>query len=109
MAEHPETLGTAELTERCGRKLTSSEIETLAELGILTPAERGKYDVAIGHLEAGLKLISIGYPKAAATAAGQIRSEEHTSELQSLMRHSYAVFCFNKKRQTTHKTQANMS
>src|SRR3546814_10245413 len=25
------------------------------------------------------------------------RSEEHTSELQSLMRHSYAVFCFEKK------------
>src|SRR3546814_5751869 len=25
------------------------------------------------------------------------RSEEHTSELQSLMRHSYAVFCLNKK------------
>src|SRR3546814_8248952 len=26
-----------------------------------------------------------------------IRSEEHTSELQSLMRHSYAVFCLKKK------------
>src|SRR3546814_1592126 len=25
------------------------------------------------------------------------RSEEHTSELQSLMRHSYAVFCLKKK------------
>src|SRR3546814_2030896 len=24
---------------------------------------------------------------------GKVRSEEHTSELQSLMRHSYAVFC----------------
>src|SRR3546814_7942545 len=32
--------------------------------------------------------------------AGQLaiaRSEEHTSELQSLMRNSYAVFCLNKK------------
>src|SRR3546814_10607089 len=28
----------------------------------------------------------------------QMRSEEHTSELQSLMRISYAVFCLNKKR-----------
>src|SRR3546814_9579926 len=27
----------------------------------------------------------------------QLRSEEHTSELQSLMRISYAVFCLNKK------------
>src|SRR3546814_1679771 len=32
-----------------------------------------------------------------AVSAGVTRSEEHTSELQSLMRHSYAVFCFKKK------------
>src|SRR3546814_8771369 len=30
--------------------------------------------------------------------AGQKRSEEHTSELTSLMRISYAVFCLNKKK-----------
>src|SRR3546814_9015794 len=30
--------------------------------------------------------------------AAAIRSEEHTSELQSLMRRSYAVFCLKKKR-----------
>src|SRR3546814_9168664 len=29
-----------------------------------------------------------------------MRSEEHTSELQSLMRISYAVFCLKKKKQT---------
>src|SRR3546814_8359084 len=29
------------------------------------------------------------------------RSEEHTSELQSLMRNSYAVFCLKKKKKTT--------
>src|SRR3546814_6877216 len=29
-----------------------------------------------------------------------VRSEEHTSELQSLMRISYAVFCLNKKNKT---------
>src|SRR3546814_979459 len=32
--------------------------------------------------------------------AGNSRSEEHTSELQSLMRISYAVFCLKKKKQT---------
>src|SRR3546814_9634901 len=32
---------------------------------------------------------------------GQIRSEEHTSELQSLMRISYAVFCLKKKKRKT--------
>src|SRR3546814_4157810 len=31
-----------------------------------------------------------------------VRSEEHTSELQSLMRISYAVFCLKKKTQKTH-------
>src|SRR3546814_1273229 len=31
------------------------------------------------------------------------RSEEHTSELQSLMRISYAVFCLKKKKNATHK------
>src|SRR3546814_5738106 len=34
----------------------------------------------------------------------QARSEEHTSELQSLMRISYAVFCLKKKKTTTHTT-----
>src|SRR3546814_9163742 len=37
----------------------------------------------------------------ACTSAGYIRSEEHTSELQSLMRISYAVFCLKKKKHTT--------
>src|SRR3546814_4566440 len=36
------------------------------------------------------------------------RSEEHTSELQSLMRISYAVFCWKKKKKKTmHKQQRN--
>src|SRR3546814_5714089 len=32
------------------------------------------------------------------SAAAELRSEEHTSELQSLMRISYAVFCLKKKK-----------
>src|SRR3546814_6060572 len=35
------------------------------------------------------------------------RSEEHTSELQSLMRISYAVFCLNKKKTTQTQTTNN--
>src|SRR3546814_5546125 len=35
-----------------------------------------------------------------------LRSEEHTSELQSLMRISYAVFCLKKKKKN-HETQHN--
>src|SRR3546814_8330868 len=36
--------------------------------------------------------------------AANRRSEEHTSELKSPMRISYAVFCLNKKNQTRHTT-----
>src|SRR3546814_8581461 len=58
------------------------------------------------------------------TAATPMRSEEHTSELQSLMRISYAVFCLKKKKQpintktkqllnsaihTTHDTQMSIT
>src|SRR3546814_8479298 len=38
-------------------------------------------------------------------AAPDFRSEEHTSELQSLMRISYAVFCLTKKKQHTSPVQ----
>src|SRR3546814_3851680 len=38
-------------------------------------------------------------------AVGPERSEEHTSELQSLMRISYAVFCLKKKTNTIHTVQ----
>src|SRR3546814_7579183 len=38
-----------------------------------------------------------GQPQAPPPPLRQVRSEEHTSELQSLMRISYAVFCLKKK------------
>src|SRR3546814_8111688 len=38
-------------------------------------------------------------------AKSEKRSEEHTYELQSLMRNSYAVFCLNKNKQTHQKKQ----
>src|SRR3546814_9643920 len=51
---------------------------------------------------AALQAQYTGRPPAAAGPApviqnGQVRSEAHTSELQSLMRISYAVFCLQKK------------
>src|SRR3546814_9517853 len=42
-----------------------------------------------------------GYALGASTGVNTWRSEEHTSELQSLMRISYAAFCLKKK--NTHK------
>src|SRR3546814_1299432 len=40
--------------------------------------------------------------------AGSLRSEEHTSELQSLMRISYAVFCLKKKKLTNYTAEFNL-
>src|SRR3546814_8329594 len=39
-------------------------------------------------------------PSFSTTSTTAVRSEEHTSELQSLMRISYAVFCLKKKKYT---------
>src|SRR3546814_2501593 len=62
-------------------------------------------------LDAALDLASHKVPRviilqrpelAAPLLDGRDRSEEHTSELQSLMRISYAVFCLKKKKKSTH-------
>src|SRR3546814_9469909 len=44
--------------------------------------------------------------KRGGAASSKWRSEEHTSELQSLMRISYAVFCLKKKKQSNKYTKA---
>src|SRR3546814_7547992 len=63
--------------------------------------------VAAGLAVLGLGCVGLVY----STAGGNIlwpftsdveRSEEHTSELQSLMRISYAVFCLKKKKKDRH-------
>src|SRR3546814_10029601 len=46
----------------------------------------------------GVWQIVDGDPHFTAVVLGAARSEEHTSELQSLMRSSYAVFCLKKKK-----------
>src|SRR3546814_4247707 len=54
--------------------------------------------------------ISPPFPPAAETWARTVvlsRSEEHTSELQSLMRISYAVFCLKKKIQQNQNTPSH--
>src|SRR3546814_9701993 len=49
-----------------------------------------------------------GLPRMNASSTSTRRSEEHTSELQSLMRISYAVFCL-KKKTTNSKTNASVN
>src|SRR3546814_5118270 len=50
----------------------------------------------------------LAFKHAISVAVAKIRSEEHTSELQSLMRISYAVFCLKKKKNITQKTTQSM-
>src|SRR3546814_5297769 len=70
--------------------------------------DRGQLEAAdAGALENFLKESSEGAVikgmLTAGSTAGKSRSEEHTSELQSLMRISYAVFCLKKKKKTKNK------
>src|SRR3546814_7755686 len=55
---------------------------------------------------AGAETVSHKKPSAIAV---RIRSEEHTSELQSLMRISYAVFCLKKRILTDKKTTQDLT
>src|SRR3546814_7398834 len=57
--------------------------------------------VAILDPEIGIEFQRVGHVRRVA------RSEEHTSELQSLMRISYAVFCLKKKRHHTQSIKTN--
>src|SRR3546814_1383035 len=64
---------------------------------------------SLGPATGGLLVAIFGVAAAfAVNAASYIgRSEEHTSELQSLMRISYAVFCLKKKKNNTTKRCTN--
>src|SRR3546814_2854579 len=79
---------TAQSTEADPPAIPSRQDVTSKTFGLLRQIEAG--DLSIGNVE---------------------RSEEHTSELQSLMRISYAVFCLKKKKNKTnnenrHETQS---
>src|SRR3546814_2576091 len=65
-------------------------------------------DMLLGHIRLGAMGRHPDRTHAKIIRAAQLldgRSEEHTSELQSLMRISYAVFCLKKKHQTVTNIQ----
>src|SRR3546814_3909979 len=76
----------------------------LAEAGLFTGAaflmgRIGEEQLAGHTLALQIAALAFQVPFGVAQAA-TIRSEEHTSELQSLMRTSYAVFCLTKKKRS---------
>src|SRR3546814_4348791 len=76
----------------------NSEMDVSVNVGLGT----GNRDQMLGHLNAIL-----GIQAQAIQQQGGVdgpRSEEHTSELQSLMRNPYAVFCLKKKKKKQIRT-----
>src|SRR3546814_5399175 len=79
-------------------------VEGQAELVALAQADpadaRGQaleLDALARHVEPVVQVLVVG-DQFLDLGVGLVRSEEHTSELQSLMRISYAVFCLKKKK-----------
>src|SRR3546814_4267447 len=96
-AEQCERTALSELAEP--RKLDSLLADWPTERTLLFADEQGGTPLAKAA-EAGPGAILIG-PEGGFTD----RSEEHTSELQSLMRISYAVFCLKKKNTHIHTNE----
>src|SRR3546814_1939601 len=63
---------------------------------IFRPFDYGRFEFRVDHATGDVRLLEVNLN------CNLWRSEEHTSELQSLMRNSYAVFFFKKKK--THTT-----
>src|SRR3546814_9537067 len=63
------------------------------------PVRCDRFEVLIDHRSSG-NTSNRGQGEERAQRHTALRSEEHTSEHQSLMRNSYVVFCFNKKSKT---------
>src|SRR3546814_4957458 len=61
------------------------------------PAVRCERKITGTHVQPQERVASMSGPFIRRTSKSYERSEEHTSELQSLMRSSYAVFCLKKK------------
>src|SRR3546814_9578574 len=70
-------------------------VEAGEDLAIVLTSEDLLHDFTIDELDAHVAADRGETAEGGLTAEGA-RSEEHTSELQSLMRNSYAVFCLKK-------------
>src|SRR3546814_2209130 len=84
--------------------LASNVCENLSSVGIEITGAGGANVKVRGNYLAGMEEPDPADTSIHQMQTGVIRSEEHTSELKSLMRNSYAVFCWKIKIQyTIHK------
>src|SRR3546814_7382734 len=75
------------------------------QFGTLEALFPGRIDLGLGRAPGSDQRVARALRRTLASDERQfpqdVRSEEHTSELQSLMRISYAVFCLKKKKKLT--------
>src|SRR3546814_8383983 len=95
--------------DRKGRRILATNLKALRDLHAMTQEdlagaaqidrsyismiEHRKYEASIDMIEKITAAFQLGIDEVL-----KARSEEHTSELKSLMRRSYAVFCLKKKK-----------
>src|SRR3546814_6298198 len=94
-----------DITRQVGRIATSRLAQAprplrLCYAGQVVQLRASQLRPAREMLQVGAELIG-SHSVAAARELVTVRSEEHTSELQSLMRNSYAVFCLKKQQKTS--------
>src|SRR3546814_8604534 len=92
------------------RRMAAGEVDLIAFTStaqirrLKKVAETAGLQDALRHAMSSLRVAAVG-PVTAEAVEKAGRSEEHTSELQSLMRISYAVFCLKKKNNTSELKQ----
>jgi DNA-binding transcriptional MerR regulator len=86
--EPPVELSREELDKRAGRSLGADDLAVLTTLGIVTPAVRGRYRVAVAHLSVGIGLLDLGFPPDAARATAEVYAAHGRAIAEEL----YAVF-----------------
>jgi DNA-binding transcriptional MerR regulator len=87
-AEMPVEMTKTDLAKRTGRRLNDEDLATLSALGIVQPAARGRFEVAVSQLTVGMGLLDLGFPVEAATAS----SEVYAKHGQQIAEELYEVF-----------------
>src|SRR3546814_5388361 len=90
----------------CNISITASQHSRLKSSSAVekVSGEYSKCQSVSGCLAASSRMILAASMAICLICGRSMRSEEHTSELQSLMRISYAVFCLKKKKNTKMET-----
>src|SRR3546814_2721054 len=88
------------LEQGAGLRVPSCEVQRFDEpKGAEIKRRLGQAEIVLGRIAKHVRTAAQGFLDHVQriAEAGIVRSEEHTSELQSLMRISYDVFCLKKK------------